>query len=487
MSVLRALSFVGAMALLPGANAMAQPAPPPPPLLGLPDGFLAEGPLPITVMISADVTSARAKKTEKGSLVLLTAKKLLYYADGNKTLQKHLASPVAGNVFLIETGDERKLKWKVDPETKLFTGEHVLPAPLLVKLPRKITPAQESLYLYFALEHLHGRVDEALSGGNEGAVDLLLPLQASAKRVAKRIKAKQLSDDVYELYACVSEYIAEQQKLIGEAGTVAAEDKDRADQLKRKKKVGALVYQQNATGSFLLPLYGTAEANKRMVIAGLGGTAESNQRYLREQLELKQAEQCLQKETYEEVAAIEEERQQSREDRDRRMRTLARTLDLPEDGLQEDLVNQARANRDYEPLAKHLLDIAKKSPRNGELGNPWQWVDACLLSSPDFGAKDAARAEKGFDLAKLCVSAAGAVPPDEFYNPDRGNPLDCRPACTADSSGRTRQWDLQRRLQSKGIVCVSCVRSGGLVWRRRRRRRVSRATHVGLGPRRTAR
>lgn len=167
MSVLRALSFVGAMALLPGANAMAQPAPPPPPLLGLPDGFLAEGPLPITVMISADVTSARAKKTEKGSLVLLTAKKLLYYADGNKTLQKHLASPVAGNVFLIETGDERKLKWKVDPETKLFTGEHVLPAPLLVKLPRKITPAQESLYLYFALEHLHGRVDEALLGGNE--------------------------------------------------------------------------------------------------------------------------------------------------------------------------------------------------------------------------------------------------------------------------------------------------------------------------------
>src|SRR4051794_12488634 len=127
----------------------------------LPDGFLAQGPMRVTV-VWAPSPSDPAGLKEEAVLSQLTADKLAYHSDLiNQTRvfeakHKYIKSVIS---------KDKKLQWDYDARKQQFTGKVIIPEGIEIR-PMKYSPAEEARYLFFYLGHSQNRVDEALLNGD---------------------------------------------------------------------------------------------------------------------------------------------------------------------------------------------------------------------------------------------------------------------------------------------------------------------------------
>ncbi len=393
-------------------TAAAQNTAVPPSTAGLPDGFLAEGPRPITVRFAAVKFLNQPERDEKGTLVLLTRTRLLFLPDGSTTPRKEFPQ---GSVLWVETREGPKHHWKVDATAKQFTGKVLAPDPVRLEAPPPFSPAEEARYLFFSLERLQNGLEDALRTNNERAIESLL---ADAKRAADYIQQRGLASKLGRLFADAAGYVSVQQTLAQRRRDTYAQALKAAQAFDRAKVASAQLRQQQALGGALTVLFGAAADDRDIVAAGLGGIVDANKRLLREQYELQLAKDSFAKEAQATFVAVHQEMARNREDRLKTLRDLAVALGLPAERPLEKTAAQFREKKDYASLARALTNLADEARRTSR-GNPWLTVEACFVTAAVPGTSPAKKAEEVFALTRTCLAAGAAIPPGPFYDRDR--------------------------------------------------------------------
>lgn len=431
----RVLTVLAAWAVLVGSSAAQGVSAKP----RLPDGFLAQGPMRVTV-IWAPSPSEPAGLKEEAVLSLLTADKLSYHSDLiNQTRvfeakHKYIKSVVS---------KEQKLQWDFDPRKQQFTGKVLIPDGIEIR-PAKYSKEEEARYLFFYLGHSQNRVDEALLNGDPNMSKVLREEFAGG---AKYLANKGFASNLVSLYEELTPYMDAQLDVQKRRKAVLDEAMEKASKLNRREI--AAEYQRNLevgmgnllaalssipTTSYTVNRFGFGgwfhqsfgARNVSGIYSGINRAAQAKLKFALLQSELEVSRKYLAKETGAQLEALQSDMDNRRKELTKKVRQLGVTqFSLPETTFtdEEEILGFWKTARDYRTLITVLGQKYREQQAAGGKEFPFRTLEMAWLKSAMPNSDTKKRSEETFGLAKDCVAAANLVPEDAYYDNHRAEAL----------------------------------------------------------------
>lgn len=448
---------------------------------GTPDGadLLAEGPLTVTVGRVDLVTKQPA--TEKGTLLFLT-RKTLYYRPANREGVEICEAQYGGCAYLhgevSEKGGSRKVLWKRDDAKKEYDGPTLTVQRLDLK-PIEISSNDEvNFYLYFALERLQRRVDDALATRDERLTGVF---SDRGDEVAAFVREHNLDRGLGQGYGGVRKYIDTQMAAMEAQDTLIAEAIRKNKELMERARAAAARRQaQMAVGLFqglfaAIPDVreyersdGTIIREERYdaggILDGLSTIYQAQANFQAEANRLTLAKQALDAQTAAEFRRLFERYQSTRKERYTEIRQIGVTrFGLPASSPIDQIADVKEGeSRDPKMIADLMEQRIKRDRGDGTRDNPFALTDSYFAQVATIPLTDSSGPDRVAQLAMKAAEASRLVPPGKIYDFDRVDLLRTAAAiaCTA-ATGETRRGAWARCYSPRAAFAVWLLDQAG--------------------------
>lgn len=418
-----ALSFLPAPAF--AADADPEPAD---------DRILYEGPVPATVVTKRRISGDTQE--QKGTIQFVT-KDAIFLRRGGGSVDVINAKKTP--LVKLESADG-KLKWEWDEKA----GEIKGPTSTL-RRPETLSPApptgSEAKYLFFALERLHQRADQALLEGDEKLLKYLVERAEALKEYAQQ---KGMPGKLLDLYSDLSAYVARQKEIEIERGEFLEthgrkvseniyKDKEAAmrSAIKKSKAMGEYyrhaIPQVDVSVSFnrwgRVSRSRTERYNYGGAMAGVMNVVAAQQEYELEKLRLMFAKDILDADKAKKYADLDKRIANNRETRTKDLARAGQSLfDLPRDKeyqQTQELLTELQLKGDFRPLVTILGERSSRDAGKEKWGNPYTLHDMYHATAHLPAGDRERQSDVLFQLAAQASEAIKYVPAGEVYNPDR--------------------------------------------------------------------
>jgi hypothetical protein len=403
--------------------------------------LLAEGPIPVSVVVKQKRTGERTR--DKGVLFFLTREGLYYKeAKTGKVLVLRAKDLAEASVETDEPvaragGSKKQVFWQLDKAGDAFAGEKLpLAAPNLAPLPGD-KPEELNWFLYHALVHLQERVNAAINASDDLQLAFYAQHASELDAFATRYK---LDKEVAKAFGSLPDYIKSQVDTLKELETVYVEQLKRRQELIQKAREAEALRRSRqllgglqALGGALSSSYEYREVNGRLyrvesgpdldnVFGGLQGVYQAQADYQHQMSQLRVANEAFEDRAKKLYTELSEKFKDGRAGRETELRTIAVTRyglakEHPFDRFPK-AKEEAEKTKSVEPLIALFVDRVKYDRGTGNWNNPFalcELYDTLAIIVP----KDAKRSSELFALAQKALEAVRFVPPGEVFAYER--------------------------------------------------------------------
>lgn len=405
------------------------------------DKLLFEGPVPGEAVIVRPLASTATALP--GSILFVTRDAV--YVRVKSGAVEVIDTPRTKVQYVTATGkDGKKLYWEWDEARKEIKGSTA--PPLTPNVPAALSSgAGEAKYLFFALERLQDRVDQAVASSDQ---QLVKHLTDRADVVREHAEKQGAGTRLVRLYADTADYIDRLRALDKERKEFlerhmerveinAIRDKEAMLRAEMVQTRGLAEYFRGAfprvhvsigRGWWWRPYaYASVSYDYGGAMAGVATMIRGQQQYELESLRIRYAKTLLDRQK---AKVLEEMTEREKKLKEERLRTLAdagaELFGLPKskDSMEtRELAADLQSKNDFRSLLDVLEARASTERRGDERANPFTLLDTYHTASQLKERTRPAQAEKLFDLAQRAVDAVKYVPPGAVYDPDRADVL----------------------------------------------------------------
>jgi len=406
------------------------------------DKLLFEGPVPGEVTLIRPLADTPTRVT--GNILFVTKDAVFVRVKSGSV--EVIDTPRNKVQYLTAVKDGKKLYWEWDEARHEIKG-HTAPLLTPVIPPPAATSRTEPKYLFFALERLQDRIDQAVSAGD---APLLKHLETRAEVGREYAEKRQADPKLAQLYADTAEYIEKQRALEKERKEFLERHMEKIEMnvirdkeaVLRAEMVQTRGLEQYFRGAFPRVTvgigrgwwgwggpyaYGWAHYDLGGAMAGVATIIRGQQQYELESLRIRFAKSLLDKEKARTLDEMSERQKKMKEARLRQLADAGAVLfGLPKakDSLEtRELAADLQSKNDFRSLLDVLESRAGTERKGDDQANPFTLLDAYHTASQLQEKSRQAQADKLFDLAKKAVDAVKYVPPGAAFDADRGEVL----------------------------------------------------------------
>jgi hypothetical protein len=345
--------------------------------------------------------------------------------------------------YAIGKKDGKKLYWEWDAAKKEIKGS-IAPVNTPVIPVTTADPKGEPKYLFFSLERLQDRIDQAISQADTG---LLKYLADRAEVVREHAEKERFDPRLVRLYVELTDYIKKQAALEKERREFLEQHLEKVELNEIKDKEAALraeMVKAQGLGEYFRGAfprvnvylgrgwwgpraYATASYDFGGAMAGVATIIRGQQQYELERLRIAFAKKLLDRDKEKRLDELGERQEVLKKDRLKHIADVGAELyGLPKskDSLEtRERAADLQSKSDFRSLLEVLEARASTERQGDEQANPFTLLDSYHTASQLTERSRAAQSEKLFDLAVKAVDAAKYVPPGRLYDPDRADVL----------------------------------------------------------------
>jgi hypothetical protein len=406
------------------------------------DKILFEGPVPGVLVFVPPL--AAAPQTFAGDIMFVTKDAVYIRRAGSTSTVSVFDFPRNFLKGITAKKDGKQLEWKWDDARKEVTGYTTPVAQPTI--PASVAGQKgERKYVFFALERLQDRVDQAVSQSDP---QLLKHLADRAEVMKEHAEKERMDPSLVRLYAEMPEYIERQKQVDKERKEFLdkhmekvelnrIKDKEAALRAEMTKSTGLGEYFRGAFPRVHIGIgrgwwgrpyaYAGASYDFGGAMAGVATIIRGQQQYELASLRIRFAKELLDKEKQKTLDSLDERQEKMKEARLRSIADVGAALfGLPKskDSLEtRDLAADLQRKNDFRSLLD-VLDKRSSTERSGdEQANPFTLLDSYHTMSQLKEKVRADQAKKLFDLALKGIDAVKYVPPGKVYDEDRADVL----------------------------------------------------------------
>jgi hypothetical protein len=404
------------------------------------DKILFEGPAPGEVLVQRPLASTSTTIT--GTILFVTKDAVFLRLKSGSV--EVIDAPRNTIKYALANQGGKKMVWDWDPAKKEIKG-HTVPVHAPNIPPSTASGKAEPKYLFFALERLQDRVDQAVAGSDQ---QLLKHLADRAEIIREHAEKQRADPRLVRLYADVADYIEKMTAVAKDRQEFLSKHMERVEENSIKDKEAMLraemvktkglgEYFRGAFPKVTVSMgrgwwgrpYGHAWAEYDLggAMAGVATIIRGQQQYELEALRIRFAKSLLDKEK---AKALDEFGERQKKMKDARLRQIAdagsELFGLPKakDSLESrELAADLQAKNDFRSLLDVLESRASTERKGDDQANPYTLLDSYHTASQLKERSKQEQAEKLFGMAQKAVDAVRHVPADKVYDADRADIL----------------------------------------------------------------